>query len=574
MAEATSYDVQRVANQVASVVSAVAAVDMRVKEVGGRVEQLSAHQMSLQQQLGQLAEDFHAFVKADGMQKALQLAETRLVKVRQERETTHGHYRIVRRRATGILQAMDAALVTHDSIQDVTEETMLTTPGYWLAPGLVALGSWVRDDRDVADRALAEALRRDDHKTSLFFALVLRRYGREQPSAVWVKRYFSRQDPTALDRETMIVLDAVTNGGFGPVAQALTRLQLESWLEQLSAELGFADAQRDRWHQALLGLQRPPPSSYTYLPKHCTQWPVLADRLQRAHLHGHVAAYFHDVFDGEIPMSPRLADQVDMILESLVTNYDEEELPLRKLERELQLIVESDGDKHQADLRFRAEVEAFDTEVSFAALLTNAAMHSEQSGASPATQRFAIALSHEWIVDAYDKVAAEGRTGVPESLTLDIDGWSGTTTDGSNETALVSDMRAHYSRLVVAARDDVKLPPGAWVGVVGGGIAIAMGLIALVNWFLLLIGGAGVAYWYLETQRLDQRRDSAEKAMRDRERSAGQILKASLAEVVDYREEWATEDSKAEEARVELAAITPSQHVKAHDTDARGVMLA
>lgn len=578
--EASGAQVAQVARAVADVAGAVRTIDLKLREVGGSVEQLQAHQLTLDQRLAQLATDFNAFVQADRMQKALQLAETRVVKVRQELDTRYGHYRDVRRRATGILQAMDSALVTHDSIQATTEDVMVGTPGYWLAPALVALAGWVRDDRALAERAVVEAMRRDTHKTALFFALVLRRYRREQASAIWVKRYFSQQDPTALDRECMVVLDAVTNGGFGPVAQALTRVQLNGWITQLSGQAGFVAEQRERWQTALLNLTPPSSKRFTYLRKHSSAWPQLADRLARAELHDRVRSHFHDVFDGEIPMSPRLAEQVDAILENLVTNFDDEELPLRKQERELQLIIDHHGDRDEAATRFAAEIEVFEENVSFAALLTNAAMHREQAGASRATQRFAVALSHEWIVEAYDSVVASGRQGMPEVVPLTIDDWSVTTEGGEDEQRLLDAQTVVYEGRVEAARAAVKLSTGAWVALVAGAAVALLGLITAAGGsggggvFMLLLGMAGVGYWLLERKNLDKRRDAAEAAVRQAHATGAAILRACLAEVVDWRRAWAEADAQAEPARVELAAIAPDQHARSHDTDARGVMIA
>lgn len=73
-------------------------------------------------------------------QIGLNQAETRLVKIRQELEKKYGHYDIVRRTTTGILQADDIGIVKKDTISNATEELMISTPGYWLAPCLVALG--------------------------------------------------------------------------------------------------------------------------------------------------------------------------------------------------------------------------------------------------------------------------------------------------------------------------------------------------------------------------------------------------------------------------------------------------
>lgn len=131
-------------------------------------------------ELSKLARDFHEYVEVAARQTERQLAETRLIKIRQELETKFGHYAEIRRTTTGVLQADDLGIVKKETITDVTEEMMITTPNYWLAPCLVALSAWINDKKDIADRALKEAIKRDDEKTSLLFALICRRADRKQ----------------------------------------------------------------------------------------------------------------------------------------------------------------------------------------------------------------------------------------------------------------------------------------------------------------------------------------------------------------------------------------------------------
>ena len=133
-------------------------------------------------ELGALAEEFHDFVSVQVRANRLGQAETRLVKIRQELEKRFGHYDLVRRTTTGILQADDIGLVKKETISNATEEMMISTPGYWLAPCLVALAAWINDQPELADKALREAIKRNDEKTSLFWALVCRRANRKQAS--------------------------------------------------------------------------------------------------------------------------------------------------------------------------------------------------------------------------------------------------------------------------------------------------------------------------------------------------------------------------------------------------------
>jgi len=109
-----------------------------------------------------LTQDFHAYAAKQERTNRIQLAEIRLVKLRQEIEHRFGHYAEIRRMARGILEANDLAVVRQDTLRAAAEELMLRAPGYWLAPALVALAAWISDEEEVANRACAEALHRDE----------------------------------------------------------------------------------------------------------------------------------------------------------------------------------------------------------------------------------------------------------------------------------------------------------------------------------------------------------------------------------------------------------------------------
>ena len=67
-------------------------------------------------EVSKLAQQFQDFVVKDIMGKRLLQAETKLVKIRQELEKKFGHYDLVRRTTTGILQADDLGIVKKNTI--------------------------------------------------------------------------------------------------------------------------------------------------------------------------------------------------------------------------------------------------------------------------------------------------------------------------------------------------------------------------------------------------------------------------------------------------------------------------
>lgn len=538
-------------------------------EMNQRVDTLQDHQVQTFNRVEALAAAFAKFVRDDAKHKQVQLAETRLVKVNQELETRFGHYAEVRRRATGILQAVDSRLVGADTIRSTTEDVMMKTPGYWLAPTLVALASWIRDDRPTADRALSEALRRDDYKASLFFSLVLRRLDRRGAARTWLGRYLMHQNPQALDREFVVLLDAVANGMFGPEAREVAAKTIETWLKELGDRAGFLEAQEKRWKTALEALTPTvPETEYRVLRKFSATWPALESTLRTSRLHARVVDYFRAIFEGEIVVSPQVSSEIDAILDRLVTHFDDEELPLRSEARRLQLISDAGGDVDVAQQRFDAEQKAFEEKVTFTELLTNASMTPELAKASRATQRFALALSRDWVASAHGSIAASARAAVPQEIALQTDDWSGQTTDGSNEEALLADQGAFFGKKEAEAVAQVKLPTFAY-------IAPVLGLLTFA--FLPAIGAAiavaaGAFYTFIEAKGLAGKRAKIRARVGEEKAKAAEVLRAALAEVVDYRADVNREDRRAEDVRTLLANISPRECTLVQQGDARAVL--
>jgi hypothetical protein len=539
-------------------------VNTNLEVVHGRVEFVAGEQKLAKDRLDRLHAEFIDFVAADKKDKARQYAATELVRVQQEIEQRFGHHDVVRRTTTGILQATDVQIIRQNTMHTVTEQLMLTTPSYWLAPALVALTSWIKDDRSLAEKAMAEAIHRDDNKTSLFFSLVCRRARRADAATRWLGRYFQMQNPLAIDREVVVMLDGLANGVFGGSALTACSNIIEQWLAELAEQAGFIDEQIKRW-AAHLDVMTPKPkdTDYPTLRQYSPTAPLLLASLCAARRNQVIHNFFSGLFTGELAMSPTIEAAVDSLLDSLVTNFDDEELPLRREKRMLELIKLEDGDKEAAKKRYDAEVEIYEDKTSFAALLTNSAINPEQLGATRATQRYAVSRSRQWILGAHADLAARDRMQTPRQVELAIASWKGASTDGSNEPALTQDLRQHYNERIDAAVASVKLTPGPWIVLVAG---ILLGLLIMFQGggailFGLVLAAAAAAYFAWKFKDLDRARDEARQALEKEHEQAARVLKACLAELVDYRREVAVEDSRSEAVTHLLTSLSSPQFV-------------
>lgn len=530
-------------------------------------------------EIGSLAKEFHDFVSVQQRANRLNQAETRLVKIRQELEKKYGHYDIVRRTTTGILQADDIGIVKKDTISNATEELMISTPGYWLAPCLVALAAWINDQPELAEKAIKEGIKRNDEKTSLFFALICRRADRKEACLKWTQRYLANQDEENLDRKTIIVLDAFASGLFGADTEGVISRQMNEWLQHLEEKPGFTEKQTQQWSEAI-NLKRKPidTSSYTYLRKYSKTWPVLEDILEGAHLHAEMLEYLIGIFEQKVS-TVTVREQLDDILDSLVTDFDDEELPLRKEEKFEQFIVDFRGDESRARQNMNVEQTAFETYKDFTQLLTDAAMKPETAHSSVSTQKFAFALSRDWVMNAYNDVVAQNRMKIPNEIEINVDTFNDTTVDGQNENELLerfstlvsSERDAELATCVMSSFEQFCLYGRIAVGVIG------LVMLLFGNKFLGLIAviaGVGMVLNHFSKKKdIENKRQNIAERYEKKRSSGSEIIRATLAEVVDFRIEFADKDSESEQVIDFLEQLSPDQYVRKLATSNRRVKM-
>ena len=163
----SSADLSGIESGLRAINNNLGALNNNIEVVDRNVDTVNNNVKVVYDEIGALARDFHNFVQLQVRANALSKAQQRIIQIRQEMEKRFGHYDIVRRTTTGILQADDIGIVKKDTISNATEELMISTPGYWLAPCLVALAAWINDQPELAERAVREGIKRNDEKTSL-----------------------------------------------------------------------------------------------------------------------------------------------------------------------------------------------------------------------------------------------------------------------------------------------------------------------------------------------------------------------------------------------------------------------
>ena len=549
-----------------------------IETVYAHVNNVDNHVGSVENDLNDLAQEFHHFVHMQQLANRHQIAETRLVKIRQELETKFGHNAEVRRVMTGILQATDVGIVRQETVSTASENLMLSAPGYWLAPCLVALAAWISDNEELAKKALQEAIKRDDEKTSLFFSLLCRRADRKIACIKWVQRYLGNQDERNLDRKAVIVLSAYANGLWGNDPEKIVYRQINEWLENLSSQVGFTEKQKEQWSKAISLYIKPLSEvNYQYLLKHSPTWPAMEKVLQGAELHTTIEAYFKAIF-AQSTSTKDLIGQLDDIMTVLVTSFDDEELPLREKEKLEELVVEFEGDEEKAKRHMEVEKTAFETHKDFTQLLTDAAMNPKQSHADAATQKFAISLSKDWIIQAYNDIVASNRKNIPHKIKIELDEFKTTTVDGTNEQEVLQQFDLFIDerkKQILSGKGMTEFIKACRYIACGAGlIGILFFVAGMVSYGIgsIIVGLLAYAYYSSKRSTWEAAQALADKTEEARE-PGKQRLRAILAEVVDYRNEFAEKDKLSQRVIDFLEQLSPEQFVQHLEGTTRRVQL-
>ena len=455
---------------------AISTVNSNVGIVANRVDAVDNHIRQVDQQLVLLQRQFNQMIIEQRQQAAFQRAITEIIRVRQEVEQKFGTHKLVRDTLLGILQATDAALITDETISKCSEQLLITVPEYWLAPCLVAVAAWIAGrgkpetgpEKALAVRAIKEAMNRDKEKTCLLLALICRRNRKKKACFKWLSEYFALQNAEATKKSVIAIIDAYSNGVFGEDEDGICEKYISDWIMQLQANhADFDEEQRKYWKEffnvkgAHVAFKS---EGYTALKEMSSDFNKIdgfVHRITAFNNAGGVRQQLNKIAKAEVDIEV-LRRGVDDQLKRLVTNYEEgEEAKLRDEEALLEKIKEFKGDEARAQKVIALQQAArLDPPVDFVSRLRSAVINSNE----PATQKTAIYLLKNYIVDAYKEYITENKEAYPDVINLAFKenvtaganktvnkaiSWAGTTANGEN----VEELKKEINKIYATARD-------------------------------------------------------------------------------------------------------------------------
>ncbi|MBR5968983.1 MAG: hypothetical protein IK016_01410 [Lachnospiraceae bacterium] len=470
-----SSKVDSLRNDVHRLESKTDAVMEQMNGVNQSVTHLSAELTSLNQRFQQMIQD-------RARAEALQQASTELIRVRQEIEKNFGNYNVARETMLGILQATDLALVKQTTISRVTEELMISTPNYWLAPCLVAIAAWIADDRDLANRAITEAVRRNEERTALTMALICRRNGRTQACYEWLSLYFSKLNAGNFTEGGYTFVDAYINGVFGPDEKHMCDDYINDWLNQIRGnDSEFEKTQERVWREYFTRFQIPTGERYPTLSSNSREFPSIDAYAGRILSANAIGQYFKEINEAYVDMDA-LKTTIDEHLVSIISHYAPEEIRLHDEEQCYLRVKETNGMMDYATARaelMKKKMEQQNKKISLVEQMTGAVIRAEEK--APSKKKTAISFLHNYINKGYNTYITENRESFPKAITISVNDWTGQTTDGEDEASLQTQHSNFLAQRKNAEMTEIQKKRTTQTAfLIGAGVCAVLGIILAI----------------------------------------------------------------------------------------------
>ncbi len=537
-----------VSASLSGVVSAIARLSGQISAIDSKVDSVSSQVYEVKSDLERLRSDFLDMMEEQRRASVLEQATAELVSVRQEMERKFGNYGVVRNTMVGILQATDAALVRKATISTVSEELMISTPDYWLAPVLVALAAWINNNRDLAERAIREAVRRDNEHASLVMALVCRRNHRTATCYEWLARYFSTQNAARIDSDSMVYIDAYVNGIFGADEKHLCDDFMAQWIDQIkSSAPDFDDRQVDNWAEYFRTYYADEGSKYPALRDVVKEFGYIDKYLGKLDAISQISGQFSSIQKSEVN-AQSLEEQVDRHLMDLVNSDDPKERQLRAQEEYLLAVKACQGDIDRA----RRIVNERDTEKRRQTMNIVEQMVRVVKDGSGKTEVYkkktAVRFLSPYINRGFSKFKGDDAAAFPDKITLEINGWTGTSSAGDEGEALRQSYAAFLAQRKSAELAQATSGLNSKSMKMAGLVALAAGIVLLLlrlslPGIIVMVAGGVLVLYGKETER--HRVKSAEEI----EARYAKLLDEGSTEIGLALTQWQRARSSAEELR-------------------------
>lgn len=433
---------QNVINELNSVIGGFTSqVDARIRTIDQQTEKTKRTASTAFQKI----QNFKEKMIADENKQSAHENVLRLDQVIHEKFESHIK---VRRTVAGVVKDFDINLCRNSTIEELSEELWITSSRYWLSFALIALSAWVNDSQSLANNALTEAVRTSAIKTNLFFCLVNLRFGRMAAAKKWLTEYFRVVVPDDVKNETAVLLQSYIHGVFGTDKSLEYEVQsvIDEWVKSINLDDKMTAELIANFEGYIDKLNVTHTFSCPTLAQFCSNAGELREPYIQSFKYEQLIAKIETLdVESIVQSASGYKQQIDKIINDLITNYDEEEMEIREQRDYYQLIMDNNGNVEAAEAQHEERLKVKKQTQHIGRKLVEWAIYSKPSEVDIHVQKFAFHNAKEWFISALENWSTAFEEKFPLTYPIQIDDWS-CVSNGEDQYEQEHSFREHLER--------------------------------------------------------------------------------------------------------------------------------
>lgn len=289
--------------------------------------------------------------------KNVELANKKIRTLNNKKYYDFNNFRTVRKIVQGIMDNLDLNMVSDAIIYKSIERQHLKTPDFWLTPALLSVMAWKNDDKPLADRATAEAVKLDKKNSCMFYMIFNMRMGRDSAAVKWFLEY-QKCELKGSDENTFLMLFSLISKTLSDTVDDETARLISDYIHRLIVECAEKEGYSEEDVIGLIcskmtSLLKPESYDLPMLAKYCKDYSSMNKMANYANNNYNILEFIMKIKN--VPIAERntylkeyLNDLLDKPNDVEIETYNEIEYN--------ELVIRLSGDVEQAKEKFDAEL--------------------------------------------------------------------------------------------------------------------------------------------------------------------------------------------------------------------------
>mgnify|MGYP004675378753 FL=1 len=466
--------------------------------------------------------------------KNIELANKKIRGANNKKYYDFANYRTVRKIVQGIMDNLDVQMISDKTITKSIEVQHLQTPDYWLTCVLISIMAWRNDDKKLADRAIARAIKLDKKNSAIFYMLFNLRNNREEAALKWFYTY-QECDLKGSDQRTFLMLFSLVSKTLVDTVDEKTKNEIFTFIKKvIDANMRASGYSEDEIvDQICHYFNRMQPSDqlrYTMLRKCCNEFNQLSSVMMQAKSNINILEFILKTVN--VPAEEKntfLKGYIDEII--AIPNQTEKDTYDEIAYNEH--IVRLEGDVEAAKECFAAEQAKKASDLNLIAEMIDWLYGCDTQDVNGQIRMSVFTLTKDLQEKAVEAHTEEYRSRRKVNYQVNIDEYS-TVVNFKREDEEQEKINSFYNEKRDTAVSTIKNWP-AYIGFGVGAAAIAGSF--FVGFWLLILTFAGVGYGAFTLLTNKSKRKQIEMSCDESKKATSAAMRQLFAEFKQYQKE-------------------------------------